>query len=97
MTDAQVEVRLAPQASRFEIVVDGDVAGHTRFHDHAGVRTFVHTEIDPAREGQGLGGRLVREALDQTRASGLQVDPQCPFVRAFIDDHQEYADLLAAA
>jgi predicted GNAT family acetyltransferase len=91
-----VEVRLAPDTSRFEILVDGAVAGHTRFHDRDGVRTFVHTEIDSSREGQGLGGRLVREALDQTRASGLQVNPECPFVRSFIDGHQEYADLLAA-
>jgi predicted GNAT family acetyltransferase len=97
MTTDAIEVHFRPEARRFEIEVDGEPAGYTRFHDRDGVRTFVHTEIDSAREGQGLGGRLIREALDQTRAAGLQVVPECPFVRAFIDEHQEYADLVAAA
>jgi predicted GNAT family acetyltransferase len=97
MTSDDVEVRIRPEARRFEIVVDGDVAGHTRFHDGQGVRTFVHTEIDPAREGQGLASRLIREALDQTRAAGLRVVPECPFVRAFIEKHPDYADLVDAA
>jgi predicted GNAT family acetyltransferase len=97
VTSGAVEIVFRPEARRFEIVVDREAAGYTRFYDRDGVRTFVHTEIDDAHEGQGLGGRLVREALDQTRASGLQVNPECPFVRAFIDGHPEYADLVAAA
>ncbi len=97
MSAEDVEVHFRPEARRFEIEVGGEAAGYTRFYDRGGVRTFVHTEIDPAREGQGLGGRLVREALDQTRSNGLRVNPECPFVRSFIESHQEYADLVAAA
>src|SRR3954454_17109181 len=93
----EFEVRLNPAAHRFEIFVDGAIGGHSRFRDSEGVRTFLHTEIDPKLEGRGLGGRLVREALDQTRTAELAVDPQCPFVRAFIENHPEYADLVAAA
>ena len=44
--------------------------------------------------GKGAGSRLVKGALDQVRADGLKVIPQCPFVKAYIDKHPEYADLL---
>src|SRR4051794_6535342 len=40
---------------RFEIKVGGEVAGFADYHDHAGRRTFTHTEIDDAYEGHGLG------------------------------------------
>lgn len=97
MTPHNTEVRIGPSGHRFEILVDGNRAGLCTFRDEDGVRVFIHTEIDPAFEGQGLGSRLIREALDQTRAAGMRVDPQCPFVRAFIEQHREFADLVAAA
>jgi len=56
---------------------------------------FTHTAVPPEIEGQGVGGRLVRGALDDVRDRGWRVIPQCPFVRAWIDRHPEYRDLLA--
>jgi predicted GNAT family acetyltransferase len=97
VTEDTTEVRLNEAAHRYEILVGGEHAGHAQFHDADGVRTFFHTEIDPKQEGRGLGGRLVRGALDQTRAAGLEVIPECEFVARFIEKHAEYADLVAAA
>ena len=45
--------------------------------------------------GQGVGAELVRQALDDVRAGGGLVVPQCWYVARFIDEHPEYADLLA--
>ena len=56
--------------------------------------TFVHTEVPPELGGKGIGSQLIRGALDQVRAEGLKVIAQCPFVKAYIDKHQDYADLL---
>jgi predicted GNAT family acetyltransferase len=95
--DDVVEVKLDAKHRSFEIFVNGAKAGQARFRDSAGVRTFTHTEIHPQYEGRGLGGRLIREALDYTWASELGVVPQCPFVRAFIDRHPEYAEIVVAA
>lgn len=97
MSDDDVEVRRAEGLHRFEIVLNDTPVGYTSFRESDGTRVFLHTEIDPSVEGRGLGGKLIRGALDQTRAEGLRVDPQCPFVRSFIEEHQEYADLLVAA
>jgi predicted GNAT family acetyltransferase len=80
---------------RFELAVDGHIAA-TYYERADGVITFVHTEVPPELGGKGIGSKLVKGALDQVRASGLKVLAQCPFVKAWIDKHPDYADLLKA-
>ena len=79
---------------RYEIAIDGAVVGIAEYRRRPGVISFIHTEIDPSRKGEGLGTLLVRAALDSARAAGLAVLPYCPFVRNFIDRHREYLDLV---
>ncbi|MDP9094750.1 MAG: N-acetyltransferase [Actinomycetota bacterium] len=79
---------------RYEIRVDGEVAGFTLFSVDGDVARFPHTEIGSEYEGQGLGKVLIRGALDDIRARGLKVFAICPFVRAFIEKNPEYQDLL---
>jgi predicted GNAT family acetyltransferase len=74
---------------------DGEVAGSAFYEVDGTVITFTHTEVSPVHEGKGVGGTLVRAALDDVRGRGLRVRPQCPFVAAWIDKHPDYADLLA--
>jgi uncharacterized protein len=54
----------------------------------------VHTEVDEAHEGEGLGGTLVQAALDRARADRLTVLPFCPFVNGWIERHPDYVDLV---
>lgn len=79
---------------RFEISVDGQVAGFAQFTDRGDRRVFPHTEIDPEFGGRGLGGIVVRAALEATREDGLKVVPLCPFVAKYIDEHPEFSDLV---
>ena len=84
-----------PRLHRFDITVDGVVAGFADYHDHGNRRTFTHTEIDDAYEGQGLGSTLVRYVLDDARQRNLEVIPVCPFVREYIARHpDDYLDLV---
>jgi len=55
---------------------------------------LVHTDIEPSLEGRGLGAVLVRGALEDIRSRGERVVPFCPFVRAYVRRHPEYADLV---
>jgi uncharacterized protein len=93
--DHEIEVRDDPGAGRYEITVDGRVAGFAAYRRVAGRVVFTHTEIGDEYEGQGLGGRLVRAALDASRAAGVPVVPRCPFVAGYIERHPEYRDLVA--
>ena len=68
------------------------VAAYQREED---VIVFTHTQVPARLEGRGVGGRLVRGALDGARDQGLRVIAQCPFVAAYIDKHPEYRDLLS--
>jgi predicted GNAT family acetyltransferase len=80
---------------RYEIAVDGVLVGIAEYRRRPGVISFIHTEIDPSRMGEGLGTLLVKAALNSARAEGLAVLPYCPFVRNFIDRHRgEYLDLV---
>lgn len=82
-------------AARFEMPVEGHVAFVTYRRSGDGVINLNHAEVPRELEGKGVGSKLVRATLDQVRSEGLKVVPRCSFVRAFIDRHQEYADLLA--
>jgi predicted GNAT family acetyltransferase len=53
---------------------------------------FTHTEVPRADEGQGIGSRLVREALDDARRCGFKIVPACSFVVDFVRRHPEYGD-----
>ena len=77
MTDA---VRNNTDENRYELSVDGHLAA-TYYRIADGVITFVHTEVPDALAGRGVGSTLIKGALDQVRAAGLKVVPQCPFVR----------------
>lgn len=92
MTNRLVHV---PDENRYHFMVDDQRAGLATYHDVGQKRVVTHTEIDPSREGQGLGSAMVSALLDDLRASGLTVVPRCSFVAAYLGRHPEYADLLS--
>jgi predicted GNAT family acetyltransferase len=87
-------VRNNAAESRYEVVVDDEVAGFADYHLHEDVMAFLHTEVDEAHQGEGLATTLIRESLDDARRRRLRVQPFCRFVRAFIADHADYLDLV---
>jgi predicted GNAT family acetyltransferase len=90
-----VTVTDRPNELRYEIEVDGEVAGFLLYRREPGVIELVHTDVDPKWEGKGVGATLVQGALDDLRARGLKMRPICPFVRAYLRRHPEYEDLVA--
>lgn len=91
---ADIRVVDVPDRSRFEIRVDGDVAGYSEYRRRPGLIAFIHTLIDPRFEGRGLASQLVSTALSQARSDGESVLPFCPFVRSYIAGHTEFLDLV---
>ena len=90
-----IEVVDNAELLRYEIYVDG-VRGGIADYRHAGATVVLpHTLVDARMRGRGLAALLVRRALDDARASGLVVIPECWYVAEFINSHPEYSDLLA--
>ncbi|MGJ3507287.1 GNAT family N-acetyltransferase [Enemella sp. A6] len=81
-----------PERSRWEARDGDEVVGFADYTVDGDTITIPHTEVH--REGEGIGGRIVRAAVDAARADGKRVNPECPFVRAWIEKHPEYADLV---
>jgi predicted GNAT family acetyltransferase len=88
------EVRDDKERYRYEIVVDGAVAGFIQYNIRGGRMILVHTEVREEYGGRGLATQLVRGALDDVRRRNLRIVPICPFVEAYIERHPEYDDLV---
>ncbi len=87
------EVVDVPEQQRYEIREGGELLGFAAYQKADRLIVFTHTEIEPKSEGKGVGGDLVRGALDDVRRQGLPVLPVCPFVQAWMGRHADYADL----
>ena len=80
-------------AGRFEATVDGVSAELTYRLD--GTRlTLLHTGVPDEIGGRGIGGRLVRAAVERAVAEGLTLVPRCPFARAWLERHPQSAEGL---
>lgn len=89
MTDPIPTVDRNDEKSRYEVHVGDTLAGFVVFEtDEHGRLVFVHTEIDHAFAGRGLGSVLVGEALADVARRGETVVPVCPFVVKYLRGHE---------
>jgi predicted GNAT family acetyltransferase len=93
----EVSVADDPGSERYVIEARGTRAGFLSYTLQDGRISLNHAEIDPASEGGGLGSQLVAYALRDARSRGLEVLPHCPFVRHYIEQHDEFRDLVPEA
>lgn len=90
-----MDFRRNAERSRYELVDDGEVVAFAEYVDGPEVVVFPHTVVAPHLRGQGLGATVVRQSLDDIRASGRRVVPSCWYVAEFIDANPDYQDLRA--
>jgi predicted GNAT family acetyltransferase len=85
----------APELSRYEARVDGELVGFAAYQRRGDVIVFTHTEVDAEHEGQGVASTLAREVLDDVRRRDLRALLRCPFLSEWASHHREYVDVLA--
>jgi predicted GNAT family acetyltransferase len=86
-----------PDKRRYEARIGDRVVGFNEYRPAGTRRVLIHTEVDAAFSGRGVGSRLVRGVLDDLRARGLRVTVHCPFIAAYLERHPGDRDLLANA
>ncbi len=92
---SDVQVTRNDDEKRYEARVGDELAGAAYFDAADDLIVFTHTEVEDAYEGHGVGSALARGALDDVRADGRRrVVARCPFIKAWIDRHPDYQDLL---
>jgi uncharacterized protein len=52
---------------------------------------LVHTDVPEQWGGRGIGGRLIRTALERAEANALTVVPWCPYARSWLQHHPHEA------
>lgn len=88
------EVRNNIALERFEIQVDGTIAGYAEYQDTVSERAFVHTEVDPRFTGPDYVRVLIATALETTYRDGLGALPMCPLVRDFFETRPEFLPMV---
>ena len=91
---ADAVLRDRPELSRYELLVDGELAGFADYHVQPDLVTVLHTEVHRAFAGRGLGSTFVALMLEDIRKRDAKVLPVCPFVRAYLQRHAEARDLV---
>jgi hypothetical protein len=91
---SEVVIADEPGSASFVIEVDGARAGFVSYRLEPEQISFMHAEVDPSMQGQGLGSRLIAFALDDARERRLAVLPFCPFVKSYIERNREYLELV---
>jgi predicted GNAT family acetyltransferase len=77
----------------YEVMVDGHKA-FSNYYETQHQITIIHTEVDPALEGRGVGTALIEKILAVVDASGKKLVPLCPFTFAYIRRHREWKRLV---
>jgi predicted GNAT family acetyltransferase len=80
-------------ANRFELTIDGRTAMVTYKLFDGGI-SFLHTEVPVEFEGKGIASAMAKYVLENAKANNLKVLPLCPFIKTYIDRHQEYQSLV---
>lgn len=89
VAEDEIELRDAPQLSRFELHVGDHLAATAIYRKDPGKMTFMSTDVMEGFEGQGIGGRLVTKAVAAARDQGREVVAVCPFMTDYLERHPE--------
>ena len=86
---------LGRAGGRWFVVVDGHECELTYSSRASELITLDHTGVPDAMRGRGVGAMLVRRAVEDARADGFKIVPQCSFAQAQFDRHEDWGDVLA--
>lgn len=88
------ELKQLPEQDRYLFLRDGVQVGQVDYVIRGNSIHILHTDIDPALRGQGLGGQLVHDVLEQIRTeTDFRLVAICPFTANWLESHPEYKEL----
>ena len=63
------------------------VAEVTFYEIENGVYNIDHTFVDDSLRGQGIGSKLVQEAVNTIKGKGAQIQATCPFANKWLEEN----------
>lgn len=93
-SQATLRIEDDPANNRYKVWLGDEVAGYSDYESEPGRVVFTHTVVRPRFEGRGIGSRLAKYAVDDARERGLRITPVCPFIRSWLERHDEYDSIV---
>ena len=84
-----------PKGGRYVLGPEGQQAIMTFSRASPKLIIVDHTEVPDIYRGQGVGVRLAQHAIEAARKGGWKIIPLCPFMKAQVDRHPEWADVIS--
>ena len=81
---------------RYVARVEGqEETGEMTYSRLSATRIIVdHTGVPDSLKGMGVGSALARNIVEEARAKGFTIIPLCPFLKAQVDRHPDWADVI---
>lgn len=93
MSELDIKREESATKGRWFVEIDGHVAEMTYSRASPTLIIVDHTELPEALRGRGLGPALALNAVETARREGFKIMPLCPFMRAQMDRHPDWADV----
>lgn len=77
-------------------ILENDIIAGEMTYTWAGTDKFIidHTEVNPAFEGNGIGKKLVMQAVEYARENNLKILPLCPFAKLVFERTKDIQDVM---
>lgn len=67
--------------------IDNETVAEVTFYEiENGVYNIDHTFVDDSLRGQGIGSKLVQEAVNTIKEKGAQIQATCPFASKWLEE-----------
>ena len=63
------------------------IAEVTFYEIENGIYNIDHTFVDESLRGQGIGSKLVQEAVNTIKQKGANVQATCPFAKKWLEEN----------
>lgn len=93
MSVKNVKVDHNKEINQFRAFVDNDKAFLNYRKKGKNTLECYETFVPVEERRQGIAAQLTKEALNYAKQNNLRVDPSCPYVKSYIDNHQEFKNL----
>ena len=68
--------------------IDNETVAEVTFYEiENGVYNIDHTFVDDSLRGQGIGSKLVQEAVNTIKGKGAQIQATCPFASKWMEEN----------
>jgi predicted GNAT family acetyltransferase len=92
-----LDIERNEEKGNFHVVHEGKVSVLDYEQVDEKTLDFKSTYVPEDQRDKGIGGQIVRHALEYAEERGYRVVPSCPFVKSYIEEHPRFQQITTSA